>query len=121
MAEKFRRTVTRGNAYREAGADGVFVPDFNDLDKKTIKSLVKEIDAPLNIVAGGEKPTIPELEAAGVARVSFGPRVMRAALALIRKIAREIRSSGTYTSMVADTISYREVNGWFRDYVKGKK
>jgi 2-methylisocitrate lyase-like PEP mutase family enzyme len=112
--QKIEKTVDRANAYVEAGADGVFVPDIEDLYTEEIKILVREIHAPLNILAGAGKPKISELEAMGVARISFGPRIMRAGLALIRKIAREIQSHGTYTYMTSETISYSEVNNWFK-------
>jgi len=111
---KIKESVERANAYIEAGADGIFVPDIEILDKEVIKILVKEIPAPLNIIAGTGKPTIKELEQLGVARVSLGPRVMRAALALVRKIAREIKSNGTYTHMVSEYVPYPEVNNWFK-------
>ncbi len=42
--------VRRGNAFREAGADSVFVPFVADRD--TIGRLVKEIAAPLNVLGG---------------------------------------------------------------------
>ncbi|UCE17185.1 MAG: isocitrate lyase/phosphoenolpyruvate mutase family protein [Gemmatimonadota bacterium] len=109
----FRDAVERGNVYREAGADCIFVPDVGDLDKKTIARLVNEIDAPVNIIAGTHTPPLAELEEIGVSRVSLGPRPMRAALAFIRKIAQELRNSGTYALMTADALSYAEVNDWF--------
>jgi 2-methylisocitrate lyase-like PEP mutase family enzyme len=112
-AEQLRRAIRRCNAYRLAGADCVFVPDMGTLDKETIARLVKEIDAPINVVAGDRMPSLPELEELGVARVTFGPRPMRATLALIRKMAREWVETGTYTTMTADTLSYAEVNAMF--------
>ncbi len=114
-ADRLRHTIERADVYKQAGADCIFVPDMGDLDKETIVRLVNEIDAPLNIIAGAGTPPIAELEEIGVSRVSLGPRPMRAALALIRKIARELIHTGTYTSMTADTISYSEVNRWFEN------
>lgn len=110
---RLSHAVKRANAYRKAGADCIFVPDTGDLDKPTIARLVDEIDAPLNVIAGANTPPIPELERIGVARVSFGPRPMRAALALIRNIAREWRSTGTYAGMLGESFSYGEVNEMF--------
>jgi 2-methylisocitrate lyase-like PEP mutase family enzyme len=114
-ARRFHDTVERANAYRRAGADCIFVPDMGDLDKDTMASLVKEIDAPVNVIAGATTPPLEELEAIGIARVSFGPRPMRAALALVRKIARELRDTGTYAAMTAETLSYAEINEMFAD------
>ncbi|MHC4695934.1 MAG: isocitrate lyase/PEP mutase family protein [Planctomycetota bacterium] len=110
---RLRHTVQRANAYRQAGADCIFVPDFDALDRETIRRLADEIDAPLNIIAGGHTPPLAELEEIGVSRVSFGPRPMRAALALIRKIAKELLNTGTYTTMTADTMSYSDINRMF--------
>lgn len=108
-----RDAIDRGNAYREAGADCIFIPDVGNLDKQTLPILVKEIDAPINLIAGATTPSILELQAMGVARVSVGPRPMRAVLSLLRKIAQELMTTGTYTLMAESSISYSEVNQWF--------
>jgi len=75
--------------------------------------LVKEIDAPINLIAGATTPTIPELQEMGVARVSLGPSPMRAALSQLRKIAKELMTTGTYDLMSESSITYSEVNQWF--------
>jgi 2-methylisocitrate lyase-like PEP mutase family enzyme len=111
--QTLRHAIDRGNAYKEAGADCIFVPDVGSLDKKGIAILVKEIDAPINIVAGATIPPIPELQDLGVSRVSVGPRPMRAVLSLLRKIAKELMATGTYKLMTESSISYSEVNQWF--------
>jgi 2-methylisocitrate lyase-like PEP mutase family enzyme len=108
-----RTTIARGNAYYEAGADCVFVPDMGNLDKEGIRTLVKEIEAPVNIIAGERTPPVQELKDLGVARLSLGPRPMRAVLSQLRQIAREIRSNGTYQQMNESSISYSDVNSWF--------
>jgi len=112
-ARSLRAAIERGNAYRDAGADCIFVPDVGNLDIAAMTSLVKEIDAPVNIIAGTTTPPISELQDIGVARVSLGPRPMRAVLSLLREIARELKESGTYGLMSESSISYDEVNQWF--------
>ncbi|MCP4417293.1 MAG: isocitrate lyase/phosphoenolpyruvate mutase family protein [Chloroflexi bacterium] len=110
---RLRQAIARGNAYKEAGADCIFVPDTGDLDKDSIAHLVREIDAPINIIAGVTTPPIAELEKIGVARVSLGPRPMRATLTLLQKIAQELLELGTYDLMTSASITYAEVNQWF--------
>ncbi len=110
-----RHAVQRGNSYREAGADCVFVPDVGNLDRDAIATLVEEIDAPINIIAGATTPPVPELQDLGVSRVSVGPRPMRAVLSLLRDIARELNTTGTYELMARSSLSYAEVNQWFED------
>lgn len=108
-----RSAIDRGNVYKEAGADCIFIPDIGNLDKQTISTLVNEINAPINIIAGATTPPIAELQDIGVSRVSVGPRPMRAVLSLLRKIAKELIMTGTYKVMMESSISYSEVNNWF--------
>jgi 2-methylisocitrate lyase-like PEP mutase family enzyme len=109
-ATRFRETVRRGQAYRAAGADCVFVPDMSLLDESVIGELVREIVAPLNLIAGAHLPPLKRLRELGVARVSIGPRASRATLGLVRRIARELRSTGTYAAMSEGALTYAEVN-----------
>ena len=102
-SEALRRLV----AYREAGADCVFVPGLKDAD--TIGPLVKAVHCPLNILAGPGTPSIPELEKLGVARVSLGSGPMRATLGLLRRAAEELKTSGTYSALEGG-VPYAEVN-----------
>lgn len=111
--DRLRRAVERGNAYREAGADCIFVPDTGDLDSVAIRTLVEEVDAPLNIIAGAHTPPIGELETMGVKRVSLGPRPMRACLAFLGRISLELLDRGSYALMTEDALTYEEVNRWF--------
>ncbi|HTP83564.1 MAG TPA: isocitrate lyase/phosphoenolpyruvate mutase family protein [Alphaproteobacteria bacterium] len=93
-AKCFDDTVHRGRAYREAGADCIFIPGL--ADRNTIGRLVAAIGAPINILAGPGSPSVPELKALGVARVSVGGAIMRATLGLVQRAAAELRSGGTF-------------------------
>ncbi len=101
--EKLSESIRRGNMYREAGADCIFVQPV--WEKETISTLVKEINAPLNILAnpgigGGVPPSARELQDLGVARLSLGSGLMKATLALIKKVADELAEEGTYTTLL---------------------
>ena len=105
--EKLSESIKRGNKYREAGADCIFVQPVSD--KETISTLVKEINAPINILANptigaGVTPSIRELQDLGVARVSLGSSLMKATLALIKKVADELSEKGTY-NILLDTLT----------------
>ena len=78
--------IERGRAFLEAGADCVFVPGVRDA--ATIGALVKGIGGPVNVLAVDGSPSIPELEALGVARVSLGSGPMRATMAVRRASSR---------------------------------
>ena len=107
---RLSQAIERGQAYVGAGADCVFVPDMGDLDAAAMRQLVKQTGAPINVVAGGSTPSLRELEEIGIARVSLGPRVMRAGLGLYKRIAREILDRGTFSSMSIGALSYEETN-----------
>ncbi len=105
--EKLSESIKRGNKYREAGADCIFVQPV--WERETISTLVKEIDAPINILANpgtgaGLPPSVRELQDLGVARLSLGSSVMKATLALIKKVADELSEKGTYNTLV-DTLT----------------
>ena len=107
-ASRLAHAVRRLGAYRDAGADCLFAPGVRDAT--TIGALVRELHAPLNILAGKGCPPIPELARLGVRRVSLGSGVMRAALGLVRRIAEELRGPGTYEQMLSGTIPHAEMN-----------
>src|SRR5260370_41735278 len=83
---RFGRTVERLRAYRDAGADCLFIPGLYDRD--TIAKLVKAVEAPLNILANPACPPLAELEKIGLARVSSGSGIMRAPMGTVRRIAK---------------------------------
>jgi len=100
--------IRRANAYRDAGADCLFVPGVADAAR--IAALAKAIRGPLNILAGPGVPSAPELRKLGVARLSVGSGAMRAVLGLTRRIAQELRGPGTYGAVLEGAVSYAEMN-----------
>ena len=101
--EKLAESIKRGNKYREAGADCIFVQPV--WEKETISTLVKEINAPINIlsnpaIGAGLPPSVRELQDLGVARLSLGSSLMKATLALIKKVADELSEKGTYSFLL---------------------
>lgn len=103
LSEKLSESIRRGNKYKEAGADCIFIQPVSD--KKTIATLVNEINAPINIlsnpgIGGGLPPSVQELQDLGVARLSLGSSLMKAGLALIKKVADELSQKGTYNILL---------------------
>lgn len=107
---RFDETVRRATLYLAAGADGIFVPGVSDAP--TIQKLAAAVGAPLNVIGGPGVPSVPELLALGVARVSVGPGLARAVMAQIRKAATEVLGAGTYTSL-AEQVPSPEANALF--------
>lgn len=105
---RFDEAVRRAASYRAAGADCIFVPGVSDAD--TIRRLVRAIDAPVNVLAAAGIPSVPELERLGVARLSVGSLAMRAAMGLVRRIARGLKQEGTSAELFAGGVTYDEMN-----------
>jgi 2-methylisocitrate lyase-like PEP mutase family enzyme len=108
-AEALRNTLERGKAYLQAGADCVFVPGLRNPEH--IRIVIEDWQAPVNILAGPGVPSIPELAKLGVKRVSYGSGPHRAAMGLLRRMADEARTSGTYKALTEGAVPYEEING----------
>ena len=106
-ARRYDETVRRLSVYRDAGADCVFAPGLRD--GPTIRRLVADLRCPLNILGGPGAPTIPELAALGVKRISLGSGPMRATMGLLRRLAEELKSAGTYSEL-ENAPSHGEMN-----------
>jgi 2-methylisocitrate lyase-like PEP mutase family enzyme len=86
--------ILRLRSYQIAGAGCLYAPGFSDL--ASAEFLINELDAPLNFVAGfGASASPRDLIALGARRVSLGGSIARAALALVRRAAEELRDQGT--------------------------
>jgi 2-methylisocitrate lyase-like PEP mutase family enzyme len=87
-------TIARLQAYQEAGADVLFAPGLKTA--QDIRQVVESVDRPVNVLALAGTPTVAELAALGVARVSVGGAFAFAALGALREAAEELRDRGTY-------------------------
>lgn len=70
--------IERQAAYKEAGADGFFVPGLTD--PSLIKTVVDATSLPVNVMMFGELASLGDVAAMGVARASFGPGPYLAAM-----------------------------------------
>lgn len=110
--QNLAESIRRANAYREAGADCLFVPGVAERD--AIGRLVREIDGPLNVLGArggiaGQTLTVAELDAMGVRRVSIGGSLALAALAMVRRAAAELLEQGT-VSYAREAMSNADAN-----------
>lgn len=101
---------TRADAFAAAGADCLFVPGL--LDLALLESLAKAIPLPLNAMAVPGGPTVNELGAAGVRRISVGTAMAQTAYAAVRQAAGELLAAGTLDAC-AGAASFGELNGLF--------
>jgi 2-methylisocitrate lyase-like PEP mutase family enzyme len=106
-AKRYDEAIRRLVAFRDAGADCVFVPGVRDVE--TIKRVVADLKCPVNILAVAGSPSVSELVQMGVKRVSLGSGPMRAAMGLLRRVAEELKTAGTY-DQIEGAPSHAEMN-----------
>jgi 2-methylisocitrate lyase-like PEP mutase family enzyme len=92
-------TIVRLLAYRDAGADVLYAPGLAKIGD--IAKVVEALDAPVNVLALPTGPTIAELAAVGVRRVSTGSELASRAYAILVGEARALLDVGAYTSPAA--------------------
>jgi 2-methylisocitrate lyase-like PEP mutase family enzyme len=87
-------TIERLQAYQEAGADVLYAPVVMALDD--VRTLIAAVDRPVNVLALPGAPSVAELAAVGVRRISVGSGFHRVALGALVAAAQEFRDQGTY-------------------------
>lgn len=87
-------TIARLQAYQEAGADVLYAPALTSVEQ--VRSIVAEIDRPLNVLLVPGGPTVREWFAAGAARISTGSALAIAAQDALVEAARELLEAGTH-------------------------
>ena len=71
----------------------MYAPGLSDLDD--IRTLVLEVDRPVNVLLLPGGPNVEQLRAAGVRRILLGGALNLAAQAALLEAARELLDSGT--------------------------
>jgi len=106
--DRFREALRRGEFYRDAGADCVYPMGLTQAN--LIREYVRTLNFPVNVMVTKNTPSVQELEALGVKRLSFGPAAAYAVMGFLKRAAREVLEKGTYTSLVTEAITYDELN-----------
>ncbi|HEY7676320.1 MAG TPA: isocitrate lyase/phosphoenolpyruvate mutase family protein [Candidatus Methylomirabilis sp.] len=105
--EGMTEAIERGNAYAEAGADCIFF--FRPPGAEGIRTLVREVQAPVSILATADSPPVAELEALGVARVSYGTAFARAAITAVKRLAEELLRGGNPGPLLREAIPHPDL------------
>jgi 2-methylisocitrate lyase-like PEP mutase family enzyme len=122
-ATAFRRLHAKGKPFlspnawdaasaRLIGCDGLFVP--RRIEPGEIQAIVAAIDVPLNVMVLKGLPSVAELTALGVQRVSAGTGVVRAALAVVRRASLQFLKDGRYDSLFEHAVGYDVMNALYQ-------
>jgi 2-methylisocitrate lyase-like PEP mutase family enzyme len=110
-ADQLAETLVRAARYREAGADGIFVPGLAIPDE--IRTIASQVGLPLNVLALRGLPAGRELAALGVRRLSAGSGITQAAWARIASLARGFLSDGASDPLSDEAMPYMTINPMF--------
>jgi 2-methylisocitrate lyase-like PEP mutase family enzyme len=97
--EEIDEAVTRARAYLDAGADCIFPIRIRDV--AVLEEFVARVAAPVNAFGVPGGPSVAELAALGVARVSFGPGPQGAALAALQRTGETLLAGGAVDADLA--------------------
>ena len=97
-------TIERATRYREAGANGIFVPGLSE--SADIKAIVPEVKMPLNVMAVPDLPAAKELRKLGVRRLSSGTGIPQSIWGRVAELAKGFLGTGVSTPMFEHSMPY---------------
>ncbi|HUQ38884.1 MAG TPA: isocitrate lyase/phosphoenolpyruvate mutase family protein [Acidimicrobiales bacterium] len=100
--DRLVETIRRGRIYREAGADCVYPIVMADSDH--LRAVVAEVGGAVNAFARPELPSLNELRAIGIRRVSFGSGLARVADAAVRSAVDALYAGADHTVITRPTL-----------------
>ena len=104
-------TVARARRYREAGADGIFVPGL--IEPEAIRCIAEAVALPLNVMVGAGLPPMSVLQGCGVRRVSAGASLCRASFGAARRATERFLAEHQYDLLLDGTFAQAELNAMF--------
>jgi 2-methylisocitrate lyase-like PEP mutase family enzyme len=108
--EGFAAAIDRASAYREAGADMIFVEA--PTTEAEIAEVAKRVPGwkLINMFEGGKTPLLPaaRLEALGYQLVIVPSDTQRAAIKAMQRVLTAIGRDGSAASMTSDMVSFKE-------------
>lgn len=108
---RVEETLTRARRYRDAGADGLFVPKV--VDRTEIHAIASSIGLPLNVLAWPRLPPASELFELGVRRLSAGSALAQLAFGRAAAAAAAFLSDPHFELRTDGALTFAEMNALF--------
>ena len=86
-------TIARLQSFEAAGAHVLYAPGLDRIDQ--VRAVVGAVSRPVNVLMRSGGPTVAELAAVGVARITVGGAFAYAALGALVEAATELQGAGT--------------------------
>lgn len=104
-------SISRGNLYAQAGADGLFLPGIRQADH--IEAVVAGVTLPLNAMAWPDLPDAAALGKLGVRRLSAGSGISQALWARAETLAKDFLKTGRSSPLGESSMPYGQLQGLF--------
>lgn len=101
-------SIARAARYREAGADGIFVPGV--VDSNALRAIVAGVTLPLNVLARNGLPPARALEALGARRLSAGSGIASALFGSMKTLAEGFLRDGDSRPLARGAMRYTDTN-----------
>lgn len=108
--DKLNIAIERGNAFKQAGADCIFIPGA--IDEETVRLLVKNINAPVNIILNNVFNDLDKLNSIGVKRLSVGSGPVRNICERTISLAKDLYK-GKVAEILNCNFTYKQANEYF--------
>ena len=107
-------TIKRLQAFEKAGADVLMAPGLPDLE--SVRKVCAALSKPFNFMAGikGKSFSVPELQAAGVRRISLATSLWRMAMSGAIEAAREVKEKGSF-GFLDRSLATPDISKFMRD------
>lgn len=111
--QRLEETIKRTRLYREAGADGIFVPSLTE--PGAIRAIVESTDLPVNLLARPGLPDAAELAKLGVRRLSAGSAIAAAAWQTVADLTKDFLATGNSAGVLKNNMPYGHLQNLFKD------
>ena len=108
---RVRETIDRAACYRDAGADGIFVPGLSE--PSAIKAIVPEVKMPLNVMAYPGLPPAKQLKKLGVQRLSSGTGIPQIIWNRLAELAKGFLATGDSKPLFNESLAYGKLQKLF--------
>ncbi|MYM65746.1 isocitrate lyase/phosphoenolpyruvate mutase family protein [Pseudoduganella sp. FT55W] len=109
--ERVAAVLRRAALYKEAGANGLFVPGIYKVDE--IKAVVAAAGLPVNVMDWPGLPSADELHQLGVVRLSAGSGIPQALWAIAADMAKGFLATGNAGPLIAQAMPYGDLQALF--------
>jgi 2-methylisocitrate lyase-like PEP mutase family enzyme len=101
--QKLSETISRGQAYLDAGADCIFPPGMKD--KEELSKVIQTLKSPVNVIAIPGIPDFKTMGDIGVARLSLGPGYLKIAIKAMKDLALKLKGHDGLTDVLQNDVT----------------